>query len=50
LPIISAAKDDDANSRSDRRATRRRVEPAKTSVGMEAFEQVAEPALNGEND
>lgn len=49
-PIISAAKDDDANRRSDRRAMRRRAEPPKASVGMEAFEQFAEPALNGEND
>jgi len=49
-PIISAAKDDDANRRSDRRAMRRRIEPAKASVGMEAFEQAAEQALDGEND
>jgi hypothetical protein len=50
-PIISAANDDDdANRRSDRRAKRRRIEPAKLSVGMEAFEQVAEPARDGEND
>jgi hypothetical protein len=49
-PIISAAKDDDANRTSDRCATRRRIEPAKTCVGMEAFEQFAEPALDDEND
>ena len=50
-PIISAANDDDdANRRSDRRAKRRRIEPAKFSVGMKAFDQVAEPALDGEND
>jgi hypothetical protein len=50
VPIISAAKDDDANRKSDRRAKLRRIEPAKFSVGMEALEKVAEPALDGEND
>jgi hypothetical protein len=50
LPIISAAKDDDANSKRDRRAMRRCIEPPKAGVGMGAFEHVAEPALDGKND
>ena len=49
-PIISAAKDDDANKSRDQRATPLCTEPAKAGIGIEALEQVAEPALDGEND
>jgi hypothetical protein len=49
-PAISrAATDDDANRCSDRRAMLARTKP-KASVGMKAFEEVTEQALNGEND
>src|ERR1700730_13776410 len=48
-PIISAAKDDDANKSRDQRAPLC-TEPAKAGIGMEALEEVAEQTLDGEND